>query len=269
MTKQELIVLFEHIRYQLVAFDTEATNALPSSVGSAFGLEYKGKKFLMTADHVVNTHNNGTRRLDKTAAIQTNIIEENSNGQPCCLLVGLVGIYFFDQFNVSLATGNISVKELFDGAFVLMNKSFLDKTYVTQLIDFAGVKIKYGEPKCFLNESSIVSPSPLDEYCVFGRIRFGIIKDENVTYLKSELTYKEKLKYVGENGNYYVLQSPIDFIYEDWAGLSGSAVLNQDGKLIGIACAVIMSERKILVKKIQLMIPLMDAAIMQEDTNQN
>lgn len=269
MTKQELIVLYEHIRYQLVAFDTDATNALPSSVGSAFGLEYKGKKFLMTADHVVNTHDNEERRLDKTTAIQTNIVDNRADGRPNTLLVGLVGIYFFDQFYASISTGDIATTGLFDGAFVLMNESYLDKTYVTSLIEFDGIIINYGEPKVFLCESSIATPSFTDEYCVFGRIRFGLNEINNITYLKSELTYKERLKYIGDKDNYYVLESPVDFIYEDWAGLSGSAVLNQDGKLIGIACSVIMSERKILVKKIQLMIPLMEAAIMQEYSNQN
>ena len=82
------------------------------------------------SEKVSNAHNNAVRKLDKSTAIQTNLVEKGVYGQPSCLLVGLVNIYYFDQFNVSFTTGEVTTKELFDGAFVLMNESFFNKSYV-------------------------------------------------------------------------------------------------------------------------------------------
>lgn len=262
MTYNELINLFERIRYQLVAFPYGAQIGVPTSVGSSFMLDYKGYTFLMTADHVVNTHDKGVRRLDKTVAIQTNRLRIE-NGRPECELVGLTNVEFFSQFNVNLNTGDVNPMPLFDAAYSILSEDTLAKSFVTPQIDFNDVSINAGTPKQHLQEACITMPSADKEYCVFGRIKFRLENIEGVNVLWSELTFKKGLKFIGEKDGYYLLKSPIDFVYEDWAGLSGSAVLDTDGNLIGIACAVKVADRIILVKKIQLLLPLMQASIMQ------
>lgn len=262
MTYNELINLFERIRYQLVAFPYGVQIGAPTLVGSSFMLDYKGYTFLMTADHVVNTHNKGVRRLDKTVAIQTNRVRIE-NGQPECELVGLTNVEFFTQLNVDFNTGGVNKMPLFDAAYSILYEDTLAKSFVTPQINFNDVLINAGTPKQHLKEACITVPSADKEYCVFGRIKFRFENIEGVNVLWSELTFKKELRYIGENDDYYLLKSPIDFVYEDWAGLSGSAVLDTDGKLIGIACAVKVTDKLILVKKIQSLLPLMQASILQ------
>jgi hypothetical protein len=51
-------------------------------------------------------------------------------------------------------------------------------------------------------------------------------------------------------------------VLAEWKGLSGSPVINHQGGLIGIACAVSSKTDEVWVKKIQCMLPLFDAEIL-------
>ena len=59
MDVKELTEYFEHIRYQIVYYPADMSTNLPLGVGSGFMLDYKGEQLFVTADHVVNTHDNG------------------------------------------------------------------------------------------------------------------------------------------------------------------------------------------------------------------
>ena len=58
-------------------------------------------------------------------------------------------------------------------------------------------------------------------------------------------------------------ESPISD-YEDWAGLSGSPVLNQEGKCIGVLCSVIEGTQSVFVKPLKKITPFLDTMIIQE-----
>ncbi len=268
MTNQELISLFEHIRYQIVVFQKDAKSSLPQSVGSGFMLDYKGETFFITADHVVNTHDHGIRKVeDNTIAISTNR-PTMINRKLQTIMVPIGGFYFFDQFKLDVNNCTINNMPLFDAAFSLLHEWQINTEYITCEVKIEGANVPIGERKIHLKESDIIEANIEDVYSIFGRVKFSLGRIENAEVLNSEQTFKTGLKLYGEDTsqNYYILQSPDVVIYEEWAGLSGSAVLNQDGKLIGIACSIDTSgTRLIYVKKIQRVMPLMDAAILEKN----
>lgn len=274
MTNQELISLFEHIRYQIVVFPKDASTSLPQSVGSGFILDYRGHSFFVTADHVVNTHDHGIRKIENhLITISTNkpVLKD---GKPQTIMIPIGDIYFFDQLNVDVNNGTIDEMPLFDAAFCILQDWQVNTECLTCEVKIEGANVPLGEKKKHLKETDIIDANKLDIYSVYGRVKFALDSSTipNIEMLTSQQTFKTGLKLVGEDStqNYYVLQSPQDVVYEEWAGLSGSAVLNQDGKLIGIICAVDTSKnRYIYVKKIQRVLPLMDAAILENQQYDN
>lgn len=263
MTDTELIHYFEHIRFQIVVFDNPSLSLFPNSAGSGFVLIYKGKSFLISADHVVNIHDNGARKINdgRIVAIQTNQIENQTS-----VLIPIGGFYFFDEFKS--VDEKIKNMPLFDATFSILREETvknIQEKCITSEVKINGANVSYGEQKYFLLESSIITANKEDVYSVFGRVKFKPKKQNGITYLVNQLIFHTGLKYAGEDDNYYILQYSQDVILKDWSGLSGSAVINQNGNLIGIVCSVdISGNRRIWVKKIRTLLPLMDAALLTE-----
>lgn len=268
MDVKELTEYFEHIRYQIVYYPADMSTSLPVGVGSGFMLDYKGEQLFVTADHVVNTHDSGIRKVDKNAFIQTNIISRDEQGHYYAVLVPLSGVVFSSHFKIDVKTGNITEFPLFDGAFVLMNDFQKTANYITNECTLNDAHVAYGEKKLHLDYSSICGANKDDEYFVYGRVRFEYKKGENdQVVLFSQLISHDGLKYVRDEGNYHVLRYSVPVIVDDWKGLSGSPVLNHQGGFIGIACAVSDKTNEVWVKKIQCMLPLFDAEIMTSKMN--
>ena len=163
-------------------------------------------------------------------------------------------------------TGNVTELPLFDGAFALMNDFQKNAKYITNECSVNGATVKTGEKKLHLDEGCISEADKNDDYFVFGRVRFEYDKAANgQVLLRSRFISHDGLKYVRDDGNYYVLKYSQPVVVDDWKGLSGSPVLNHNGNLIGIACKVSPVNDEIWVKKIQCMLPLFDAEIL---TNQ-
>lgn len=263
MNIKELTEYFEHIRYQVVYYPSDMSTPLPTGVGSGFMLDYKGEVLFVTADHVVNTHDNGVRKVDRNTFIQTNNIANNEQGQFYVELITLSGIVFCTHFKVDLNTGNVTELPLFDGAFVLLNDFQKKAKYITNECTINEAMVKTGENKLRLDASCISVADKNDDYFVFGRVRFEYDQADNGQFLlRSRFISHDGLKYVRDDGNYYVLKYAQRVVVDDWKGLSGSPVLNHEGGLIGIACAVSSVSDEVWVKKIQCMLPLFDAEIL-------
>lgn len=265
---KELTEYFEHIRYQIVYYPSDMSTPLPVGVDSGFMLDYKGEVLFVTADHVVNTHDREVRIIDKNAFIQTNNIAKNEQGMYYVELVTLSNVVFCSHLKVDMNTGNVTELPLFDGAFVLMNDFMKNVQYRTNECSLNGAIVPVGEKKLHLDSSCICEPSNDDEYFVFGRVRFAYDQADNgQVLLRSQLISHDGLKYVREDGNYYVLKYSQHVVVDDWKGLSGSPVLNHQGGLIGIACKVSDVTNEVWVKKIQSMLPLFDAEILTSKIN--
>ena len=263
MNLKELTEYFEHIRYQIVSSPVNGTSVLPTGVGSGFILDYKGESFFVTADHVVNTHDNGIRRVDKNAFIQTNNIGQDANGRYYTELVTLGGIVFCTHLKVNMNTGSVTELPLFDGAFLMMNDFQKKVNYITNECKLNGAQVALGEKKKHLDSSCICVADKDEDYFVFGRVKPKFVLDPSgQIVMQSALISHDGLKYVRDDGNYYVLKYSKPVVLAEWKGLSGSPVINHQGGLIGIACAVSSKTDEVWVKKIQCMLPLFDAEIL-------
>ena len=120
-----------------------------------------------------------------------------------------------------------------------------------------------GEKKKHLDSSCICVADKDEDYFVFGRVKPKFVLDPSgQIVMQSELISHDGLKYVRDDGNYYVLKYSKPVVLAEWKGLSGSPVINHQGGLIGIACAVSSKTDEVWVKKIQCMLPLFDAEIL-------
>ena len=118
MDYKDLQKYLEQVRFQLVVFDDFPTNRVPNGMGSGFILDYKGKSFFVTADHVVNTHDNGRRVINsaKMIAIQTNVISENTSA-----VIPLGGFNYFSKFK--LEKGALTDEKLIDVAYCKLTEN--------------------------------------------------------------------------------------------------------------------------------------------------
>lgn len=265
MNQGELVEYFEHLRYQIVCFPSDGSSVLPKSIGSGFMLDYNGHTFFMTADHVVNTHNNGVRHIEtRNVYISTNQIAWTPQGQWNTVLIPVADFMYFNEFRVDEQTGDITTCPLFDGTFSMLKEWQVNAVYVTCEVKEYGANVNMGERKVHMLDSSISSPRVDAEYCVFGRVRPNFQLDNNVQVLNTQKIFHDGLKFEREEDNYYVLKCPYPVVVADWKGLSGSAVIDHEGALIGIACKVSSFTDEIWVKKIQRMMPLLDAAILSK-----
>lgn len=267
MNEKELIEHFEHVRYQIVGYGIEATSPLPTSVGSGFILEHKGEYIFVTADHVANTHDNGVRLLNKNIFIQTNRCIKSSNGLWNVELVPLGGITYMTSLKVDMQSGIVSEQPLFDAAFVVLNGTAKNANYITPEIIFRDAHVQCGDNKERISSERIIEANTDDVYSVFGRVQFSLQKYGEQDILLSNLIFHTNLKYIGDQDDYYVLQYDKTVIVEEWKGLSGSPVLNQDGNLIGIACSVDNILHRLFVKKMRRVIPLIEADILTSKIN--
>ena len=112
MDYKDLQKYLEQVRFQLVVFDDFPTKLVPNGMGSGFILDYKGRSFFVTADHVVNTHDNGRRLINsaRMIAIQTNVISGIYSA-----VIPLDGFNYFSKFK--LEEGALTDEKLIDAAY--------------------------------------------------------------------------------------------------------------------------------------------------------
>ncbi len=232
----------------------------PIGFGSGFMVEYNQKVFFVTADHVVHPDDydcNERTGTDYVVSIFNNVRPETDFLST--IVTPLGGFYYMDRFDLKKPDDAL---ELFDVSVCIMKEKHFQYRFLTDEVRFNDFTVNAGEPKFRIPSELFAEPSKDKMYFVYGKIRTelkGII-------LHRLDTLKEELKYIDKVGDYYLLNTP-DVIsdYEDWAGLSGSPVLNDTGECIGVLCAVTKNTNSIWVMPISMVKMLMDIAINQEE----
>lgn len=247
--------------YQVVISKDRLFQSLPIAFGAGFFMNYKDHKFFITADHNIHIEDhklNVRTGVDNYLGVLNNISNRNAIST---LTTPISGFYFMESFDISKEDLN---PQLFDVAISLVNPSKFEAPFFTD----EDIKDKDGSSLVSPNEQKleflaqhVIDPSVTDSYYVYGKIRpqfKGLL-------LHREITFKNDLKYIDTYGH-YILLNTVDLIIdpEDWAGLSGSPVLNQEGKCVGILCSIIEGTRSVFVKPMRKIIPLLDVIILQE-----
>lgn len=268
MDRKEIIEYFEHVRYQVACYHRDKITPLPVFSGSGFMLDMGGHVIFVTAGHVATTYDGSNFYDDKLMTIQTNTIYKDvTTNKFGSILITANGVVSVSAFKVDVETGKVSPLGVVDVSFAELLGERKEAPFVTQKIEFDGAKVEYGEKKGYIPQSDIIPVSSQDVYSVFGRVHFIGSVDDGQFLLKSDIIFHENLKYVGDAGDMLVLKYDNPVIVKDWKGLSGSPVLNQDGKLIGVACAVDPIANTLHVMPMHKILPLIKAEILQNQQN--
>ncbi|MCO7185202.1 hypothetical protein ABMY20_01950 [Tenacibaculum sp. SSH1-16] len=248
--------------YQVIISKESSFQSNPIAFGSGFFINYRDNLFFITADHNIHIDDhelNERTGVDNYLAILNNISDRNTLST---ILTPIGGFYFMDSFDISKEDLN---PELIDVAISLVNREKIEAPFLTD----EDIKDENSEPivspkeqKFEFMDEHIVSPTKTDSYYIFGKIKPNL----KGLFLHRSNTFKNDLKYIDAYGNYLLLNTT-DIIsdYKDWAGLSGSPVLNQEGKCIGVLCSVNEGTKSVYVKPFKKIIPFLDTIILQEE----
>lgn len=262
--------------YQIVVADKEDCNCSePLFFGSAFRMCYRGKDWLITADHVIHPEKHGLIEIPEGQdidSIEHNyflINNYNAKDQMATMMTSLAGFYFFDKFNEEMC--DFTPEELnelgatdsdfftrIDVAFSDISRGVPGPLLTHDLTDHYGnVIVANGLMKLSLTEGSITTPSTAKEY-----FDYGVIKNEIVGFqfrrVNAPYGY---LKYIEEKDNLYRFQSPIEIKYDEWAALSGSAMFDDEGKVVGMTIRVDPESGSVWVLPMPIILKLIDYAI--------
>ncbi|KAA6320454.1 hypothetical protein EZS27_029779 [termite gut metagenome] len=249
-----------------ITHPTDKACEKPISYGCGFIVKYKKMLFFITADHTVHfdDYNNETKKSERTGtdyviSIFNNVRPENDTISTVVTPLG--GFYYMERFNILKPDDAL---ELIDVSLCIMKPINFQYPFLTDQVHFGSFTVNAGESKLSIQEELFVEPKTDVNYFVYGKIKYQM---KGISLYRED-TLKEGLKYISKSGDYYLLNTPqIINDYEDWAGLSGSPVLNENGECIGVLCIVNKETNSIWVMSINKVKMLMDIALVQEQLN--
>ena len=234
----------------------------PIAFGSGFFIEYNSHHFFLTADHNIHIEDH---KLNERTGIDNNVeifnnISDKENFRTIVTPIG--GFYYMEKFDIIKPN---DAPELFDVALSLIDIKKLQAPFLTDdnIVSSNGEQlVTPGEPKLMFTEILLVEPTLVDKYFVFGKIRPYF----QGLFLHRKFTLKENITFIGEFGDYLLFNSDAEIRdYDDWAGLSGSPMVNQNGECVGVLCSIIENSKSLWVKPLSKIKPLLDIAILQKD----
>lgn len=241
-----------------------------SGFGSGFFLNYANRLFFVTADHVLQCNNYKVKaRIFKEdyLFIANNVM---TNDGVASAYTPLGGFYYFDKYNFASILdenhadidGNAK-PDMQDYAFCLRKNEFQCPFLTHALIDDnQQVVVPEKKEKLIISHEIITEPRKEDYYIIAGVVMVQIV-DNQINRCNA---VHQDLKYERMQDDLIVLKYPEKVIYEHWAGLSGSPVLNQKGKLLGMAIRVNCKKNEVIVVPMKKILQAMQYALKYEDS---
>jgi hypothetical protein len=246
--------------YQITISKEPTFTSKPIAWGAGFFVHYKSNIFFITADHNIHIEDhklNERTGIDNYVGVLNNISDRNALSS---VITPIGGFYYMERFDISKEDLE---PQLIDVAISMVTNKTFEAPFLTDenIKDTDGSLVSPNEQKLEFLEEHIVDPTKTDNYFIYGKIKphfKGLM-------LHRSQTFKNNLKYEGAYED-YILLSTRELIsdYEDWAGLSGSPVLNQDGKCVGVLCSVTEGTTSVFVKPFSKIKILLDTIILQE-----
>lgn len=260
-----LLEVISRTRFQVFTFPkgTVSMEKMPIGAGSGFMLNYRNTLFFVTADHVAHPldYKNEERQWrDQDMVIVNNYIEQNENGIPTPICTPIGNFYYFDKGHFDSKDISFETKP-FDVTFCVMTEDRFSRPFKNiPFIVLNGEDVPGDLDMFSIPSEAIVLADHQHTYMVYGNTQFRLSPND-----PSHLTWTPKLhedlRYIGDNGDYYVLNPNYLVIDEEWMGISGAPVLDNEGGLIGILCGGNKDRNEIYVLKISHVTKLMDYTI--------
>lgn len=256
-----LMEILVKTNYQITVSKESSFQSNPIAYGTGFFLNYKTHLFFITADHNIHLDDhelNERTGIDNYVGVFNNISNRDNFST---IISPIGGFYFMESYDLSKKDLN---PQLFDVAISMVDRNRFEAPFYTDenLVDTNGKQlISPKESKFEFSEIHITEPSKDDSYFIYGKIK-PVMKG---LFLHRESTFKEDLTYVATYGNYLLLNTVTEIASKsDWAGLSGSPVLNQYGNCVGVLCSVNEGTKSVFVKPFSKITPFLDTIILQE-----
>ena len=265
-----LLEVLTRTRFQVFIFTRGglASGAVPVGAGGGFMMSYKNMLFFITADHVCHPddYKGGlTQRSfeDKDVAIVNNWIEKDEKGKDTHVLTPIGGFYYFTGYTFDPQNLFGDSKPV-DATFAIIDPSRIVRPLKSEpLLVEGGPDVPGGLDMIPIPSESVITPTQEDRYIVYGHIKYTLNSTTNL--LDWRIKHHEDMTYLCESGDYYVLRPNEPVINEEWEGISGSPVFNQQGGLLGILCGGSEKHNVIFVMKIQTVMSFIDTTLKIEE----
>lgn len=268
--------LLSRTRFQVLTFrkGTMANMGLPVGAGSGFMLSHKGRIIFVTADHVTHPsdyeedgENQGSIK-DMDIGVVNNWIAKDNHGKELPIITPLGGFYYFDETKFDAQNGFEEFRP-FDVTFSLLGEDSFKNPFKNEpFIIPDGKDVPAGLDMVAILSEAAVQPSSCDQYIVWGHTNFHQVPASVGVKIACDFKIHEGMSYVGNNGDYYVLNPNKPINEDEWHGISGAPVFNHEGGLLGILCGGNTSMESIYVMKMSSVLSLIDITIRAEEINQ-
>lgn len=203
----------------------------PIAVGSGFFVQYKDHMFFVTADHTVHLKDYSPQGNSRTGIeYQVNIVN-NINTEDChSVMTPVGGFTYLDAFNLY----NPDNVELIDvSACELKTDDIRFPFYTPSMLELDGT-IRKQESIVSIVQEAFSTPKKGTECYVFGQVesevageemrRSNVIHDLTFLYKRDDVICLKSGRIIAD--------------VKQWAGLSGSPILDSNGGLVGILTSV-------------------------------
>lgn len=232
--------------------------------GCGFVVRYKDCNFFITADHVIHGQHFEADERNAEDNVVGVLLCKNDMECYASLVVPLGGIYDFTKYQLPKSKDDLVFPELVDVAFCKVDEK-LEACVTIELRIEDEIIVPAGEPKGFITtELFLEYPSKDELYVVAGTILK--VHQNGIRFSPLNAVYCG-LEYVETIDNLFHLKYPQIIDYQQWAGLSGSPVFNNEGKLLGMLLRVEDGGHAVWVKPISEIVKLLNYSLSMEGLN--
>ena len=248
---------------QLIIFDQDENDMSKiKGWGSGFFLEYKGRLFLVTADHCIHYDDYQEGRLgrDDKICVVNNIYDKQ---QWRSTLTPFGGFYYFDKYDLR----DLDLPVLQDFAFAMHENRF-EAPFLTRELKWDDeVLCEDAKEKFILKSDAITDFDKNRHYVCTGTAKNKIVNgmfNACANAIHCDLRFREYDK----EGN-AILDYNGSVKYDEWAGLSGGPVMDDQCRVAGMLIRVSEAANTVIAVPMKKIVKFMDAAITFEETNMN
>ena len=224
----------------------------PEAYGTGFMVLYKGRTFFVTADHVAHVKDHDLKK--RTGENNVVGVHTYTRKELSAQVILLSESFFAENYNIK--TGKC---ELVDVCVTQLTPEQLYVPFFTPEVEIPERIIQKGEQMIIFPDDIFAQPCKEDTYYVCGHTRPHI---KNGIFIEYEKAFKSNLKFMLRDGDHLLFNTEeVITDYEDWAGISGAPIMNQEGKCAGIVTSVNVDSKMVWGYTVETITMLMESLL--------